>query len=216
MRPTETNALDRRTTPRIACVVRTVGERTTDLCAELLEKDLGQAPERISIPVHRDMVQRCFEYALEQEADVLITVDADVLPYKGGASELLRLYRTVPSNTFVIVPRIDDHLLGKERVGGLRLYRVSLLRKALELLPTSSNVRPESSLMTPMAAAGFPSVMAESVCGLHDAEQYLGTSIGRPASTAIETSNWCPGCWSDGERLRPTTSGRNLRPRFSA
>lgn len=159
--------------PRITCVVRSVGERTTALCVELLEDELGEPPEVVSIPVHRDMVKRCLELGIEHDADLLIVVDADVLTYRGGIQGLLRLYDTIPSGTFSLVPRIDDHLLGKERPGGLRMYRGALLAKALEFLPKSSQMRPESGLMAPMAAAGHPSVMAESVWGLHDAGQYL-------------------------------------------
>ena len=81
------------------------------------------------------------------------------------------LDRQVPQNYFQIVGDVDDHLFGRTRNGGLRLYRVDWLERALRLLEHSDSVRPESGLILPMAKKGHPSAYSDAVLGLHAAHQ---------------------------------------------
>ena len=155
----------------VICVVRSVGERTTDACVKALEAQTGQEPEVLGELSFRDTVRRCFTSALESGEPLLLTCDADVLPYAGCVDELLMLDRQVPQNYFQIVGDVDDHLFGRTRNGGLRLYRVDWLERALRLLEHSDSVRPESGLILPMAKKGHPSAYSDAVLGLHAAHQ---------------------------------------------
>lgn len=155
----------------VICVVRSVGERTTDACVKALEAQTGQEPEVLGELSFRDAVRRCFTSALESGEPLLLTCDADVLPYAGCVDELLMLDRQVPQNYFQIVGDVDDHLFGRTRNGGLRLYRVDWLERALRLLEHSDSVRPESGLILPMAKKGHPSAYSDAVLGLHAAHQ---------------------------------------------
>lgn len=155
----------------VICVVRSVGERTTDACVKALEAQTGQEPEVLGELSFRDTVRRCFTSALESGEPLLLTCDADVLPYAGCVDELLMLDRQVPQNYFQIVGDVDDHLFGRTRNGGLRLYRADWLERALRLLEHSDSVRPESGLILPMAKKGHPSAYSDAVLGLHAAHQ---------------------------------------------
>ena len=157
----------------VTCVVRSVGERTTSACVASLAKQLSDEPVVVSVDVHREMVRRTFETALDAGKPLLLAVDADVLPYVGAVSSILELANLVPQNYFLVSGRIDDHLLGVARVGGLRVYRTQHLRKALGHLERSGSMRPESGLIKPMAAHGAPTAVGSRVLGVHDAEQYL-------------------------------------------
>lgn len=156
----------------VMCVVRSVGERTTDVCVEMLHQQLGEAPTVVGIPVHRDMVRECFRLGRGSGKALLLTCDADALPYQGAVAELLRIHAEVPADYFLVVCEVDDHLFGGHRNGGLRLYRVDHLGLAMEVLEHSDPARPESGLVRPMARRGHPSAYGQSVVGLHDFGQF--------------------------------------------
>lgn len=156
----------------VVCVVRSVGERTTPACIKALHSQVGSEPIVVGAPVFRDTLPECFERALESGKPLLLTCDADVLPYHGAVDELLRLNAKVPAHYFQVVCEVDDHLFGSSRNGGLRLYRAEFLAAALEELQRSDEERPESGLVKRMAARGHPSAYGRSVLGLHDFGQF--------------------------------------------
>ena len=156
----------------IVCVIRTVGERTTEACGAALQAQLGQQPICIGNPIFRETVRQCFDIALDSSKPLLLTVDADVLPYPGAVDELLRINSEVPDRYFQVVASVNDHIFGAARIGGLRLYRVVHLDVARLMLESSNPLRPESGLVKPMAATGRPSAYGTSVVGLHDSNQY--------------------------------------------
>lgn len=162
----------RRSVQDIVCVIRTVGERTTGACSAALRTQLGQEPISISHTVFRETVRECFDVALNSAKPLLLTVDADVLPYSGAVDELLRVDSEVPDSYLQVVASVDDHVFGVPRVGGLRLYRADHLTVARRLLESSDLLRPESGLVKHMAAEGSPSAYSSSVIGLHDSNQY--------------------------------------------
>lgn len=157
----------------VFALVRSIGERTTPLCVSALEAELGDLPMVVSFPVFRETLRCCYSMALESGFKYLLTCDADVVPYAGSVDELLRLNREVPTHYFQVVCRVDDHLFGKPRTGGMRLYRVSALQLALSELASSDATRPESSLVRSLGGHGRPSAYCDSVIGMHDAGQYL-------------------------------------------
>lgn len=55
----------------------------------------------------------------------------------------------------------------------MRLYRRSLIAKALETSDWGLQIRPESALIQSMAERGFPSSSIALLAGVHDFEQYF-------------------------------------------
>ena len=75
-------------------------------------------------------------------------------------------------NVFEIQPLVCDWLFGGLRTAGVHLYRTSLLRKALDLVPRSEeSLRPENYVLTKMKLLGFPYIVCDVLFGLHDFEQ---------------------------------------------
>lgn len=190
----------------IVCVVRSVGERTSPACIASLREQLGAEPSVIGLPVFRETLRACLQLGIESGKPLLLTCDADVLPYRGAVAELLRLDAQVPANYFQVVCEVDDHLFGQPRNGGLRLYRTEHLALALRELERSDAHRPESGLQRPMAGHGHPSAYGASVLGIHDSQQYHADVFRKAGFFAHKHASSVPDLaarWRAGRAITP-------------
>lgn len=159
----------------LTIVIRTAGERTVEACKSLL---LHQVPA-CSVEIVNERPFECallktYEIGIDRGSKWLMTLDADVLLRDGAVSKFLAEAENMPDNYFQIEGRIHDKLTGQYRQAGHRIYRTSMLRKAIGVIPHSgTEIRPEYSTLVRMEALGFPSIRVGLVVGLHDYEQYL-------------------------------------------
>ncbi|NDV00064.1 glycosyltransferase family 2 protein [Pseudoroseicyclus tamaricis] len=154
-------------------VIRAAGERTEDLCRELVRAELPDA----QIALIREVpfaaaVRRAFELGVAAGRDWTLCLDADVLLRPGALAELLAAARAQPENTFGVCGRVADPLLGQWRVAGQHLYRTKWLGKALEEVRFDPEQRrPESHVKRQMKGRGHDWADVDVAMGLHDAEQ---------------------------------------------
>lgn len=155
-------------------VVRAAGERTTDVCLAFLGETFQ--PEQIRVIRERPFetaLRRSYELGIESQAKWLITVDADLLLRPVAVRELVRFADSLPSDVFQVQPLIHDKFILGYRTAGFRVYRTSLLGKALEFVaPPGQLHRPEAHVVQTMGQAGHRTVRKASVVGIHDYEQY--------------------------------------------
>lgn len=162
------------TSSELIVVIRTVDERTLEVCKALV---LQQVPEQALYIVSEQpfelTLRRCYEIGINSGAEWMMTLDADVLLRDNAISDFLAEAKKLPPDYFQIEGLIYDKLLNRLRKAGHRIYRVQYLSKALEHIPKDrSQVRPESTTLKKMSALGFPSLVVQKVFGIHDYEQY--------------------------------------------
>lgn len=157
----------------VLCIVRSVNERTTELCRHLLEqqvdaKDVVVVQEKpFSLAVRKS-----FELGIKRGLPWTLCLDADVLLRQGAVRELLDYAHDMEENIFEVQAMIRDKTMGIVRAAGNHLYRTSLLTEALKLIPSEgTTLRPETETLFRMARRGKPFIQAGFIVGLHDFEQ---------------------------------------------
>lgn len=165
----------------LSVVVRSCGERTSDLCRHTLLKEFQNSDlpnvDNISVVGSRSFVETLIlslQNGINADCQWHLVVDADVIPNTDGVRNLLEWTHRVPSNVSVIQPHVVDKLLGQNRPAGVHLYRCSYLQQLIELSPLIPNsVRPETALLTRHSQVyGTMYVNIPVVFGGHDFEQY--------------------------------------------
>jgi hypothetical protein len=156
-------------------IIRSVGERTEQLCRELILAQ-GVSAENVVI-VHEApfsaAMRKSFETGLQRGLPWTFCVDADLLLRPGAVETMLRLAEAQPENICEIQGYILDKFYGGPRQGGVHLYRTALLPLVLTNIPAEGvNVRPEFHTLEAMKAQGYPYASVQYVVGLHDFEQY--------------------------------------------
>jgi hypothetical protein len=155
-------------------VVRTVGERTTDVCTHLLRKVVSEKNVFVinEIPFSR-AVRQCFEIGIEQGRKWTLVVDADVLVRAGFVAEILMFAERQQANTFVTQGLVHDKFFNLMRPAGNHLYRTKHLPLAIPLIPEEGNtLRPEATTIDRMVERGFLFFQKDFLVGLHDYEQH--------------------------------------------
>lgn len=159
----------------VTAVLRTVGERTTDLCRHLIEEQIpGENIFTISeVPFSR-AVQRTFEIGLDNRLPWTVAIDADVLLAKDAIQTLKILAQKYGETLFKFNSKMQDKFFRPTRYGGLHLYQTRHLQQALSLFDEVEYIRPETHLAEVMQArCNCQIVLYENyIAGLHDYEQY--------------------------------------------
>jgi len=157
-------------------VIRTVSERTEQLCYRLLCQQIP--PENISI-VHEapfaKAVQKTFEIGLDKNLPWTLAVDADILIAPNVINQLLAIAEQADPKVFKFGLKVLDKFFGGLRYAGIHLYRTALLDEARKYIAQShSSLRPETFILRRMQELGyvFHQIEEEFVLGLHDYEQY--------------------------------------------
>ena len=155
-------------------VIRSSGERTLDLCQKLVRDQAGDAKMFV---VEEKPFKKTFETSLklgiQNGAEWLITVDADMLIVKGAIDKLRSEAEKMPDNYLQLQGQIYDKITGTIRKAGPRIYRGEYLEKLLKISEESEDtIRPESASIKKMADAGHPSRYIIKVICYHDFLQY--------------------------------------------
>lgn len=158
----------------VTVIIRTVGERTLDLCCHLVAQQVSEDHIFvISETPFSQAVKRTFEIGLEHNLPWTLAIDADILLRADAITELVRIAEQSSATTFEVQGQILDKLFGGPRPGGPHLFRTTLLSQALALIPADdSSGRPESYTIQQMAQRGNPWIQHHTILGLHDYEQY--------------------------------------------
>ncbi|MEX2601285.1 MAG: hypothetical protein WD355_06530 [Balneolaceae bacterium] len=156
-------------------IIRAAGERTEALCRELI---LGQGVPEEHLFLIREApfskaMRTAFEIGIRQNLPWTYCVDADVLLRPGAVETMVGYAEKQPENVCEIQGYIMDKFFGGARIGGVHLYRTSLLPEAIQSIPEEGvNIRPERHTLGEMKKKGYPWKTVPYIVGTHDDEQY--------------------------------------------
>lgn len=155
----------------VACVVRTVGERTTEACLSLLVGFLG-AVEVVSREPFSAALEASLEAGINSGKPWTLIIDADVLIHAPGLAAMLKDRHVLPDDTFMYHASVMDKFFRRYRRAGNRLYRTASLPDALGLVCAEKRLRPERDLCQAMLEKGLRNFQSYEIIGLHDYAQY--------------------------------------------
>ena len=154
-------------------LIRSADERTTEVCERLI-KTLAP-PEKVVVIRERPFsaaLHRTFELGAASGLKWMVCIDADVLIYPPAMLRLLEIAESVADHIFYVQGLTIDKLIPIKRPPGNGIYRNALAGKAQQFVPADgTSLRPETTVMEGMIAAGHLMYRTNIVVGLHDFEQ---------------------------------------------
>lgn len=158
----------------ITVVIRSSNERTIQSCLGLVKR---QIPENQVFEVNErpfsKAVKKTFEIGIREGKKWTLAIDADILVKDHAISEMISSFSKLDNSYYVYQGYIFDKFYQKFRRGGPHLYRTSLLKKAINLIPKEgTSLRPESATYLKMKELGYHYFYDTKWFGLHDFEQY--------------------------------------------
>ncbi len=155
-------------------VLRAASERTLEHSKKIIFNQVSYNDIRIiqESPFEKALL-KSFELGLESDKEWLVTIDADVLLLPDALKKLVEAASKMPPSYVELGARVFDKVLGSYRLAGNRIYRISLLEKAINCIPpVGQEIRPEASTLRNLAEIGHPHRCVGLVTGIHDFEQY--------------------------------------------
>lgn len=158
-------------------VIRTVGERTEEVCIELVNRQKG---EQESLHVlrkntHAKAVESTIAIGLESQAKWLVAIDADMLLTPGSISTIRKEIRLCPDSIAVLHPAVVDKLYRMRR-WGLTVYRkavMSELNDKFQNIKKKQNIKIESAAIKALGENKQRQVyFSREVSAIHDFYQY--------------------------------------------
>lgn len=158
----------------VTVVIRALSERTRDTCKRLASSEVPDASIfTIQERPFSNAVKKTFEIGVREGKAWTLALDADILLRQNAIKDLVNQAESLPDHFFMIQGRVLDKLFCFSRNGGPHLFRTSLLKTALPLVPEQSEgLRPEGETVKRMIKLGFHRYKGVGVYGLHDFEQY--------------------------------------------
>jgi len=156
----------------VTVIIRGVGERTEATCLALLLQEIPKANIHLihEIPFSAAL-KKSYAIGLAERRKWTMVIDADVLIRPGIIKDLYVRAENSPQSVFVLISDMLDNFFGGVRVGGVKMYRTKLLKKALKIAP-DLNKRPEGQVNKTMHKDGYYVDITDISCGLHDFEQF--------------------------------------------
>jgi len=151
-------------------VIRSVNERTLELCIKLLAEISYKNQVYIvnEIPFSKAL-KKAYESGFSSGLKWTACIDADVLLIDSQIDKFLNVVSEYGQDIFCAQGLIIDKLIPIKRPSGIHLYRSQYLEKAISLIPQEgSSMRPESFVKVKMNEQGFPTLQTNVVVGLHD------------------------------------------------
>lgn len=194
---------------RAAVVVRSVHERTEQLCCELI---LAQGvPEEHLFLIHEApfsaAMKKSFTIGIETNLPWTYCVDADVLLRRGAIEKMIELAEQQRTEICEIQGYVLDKFFGGPREGGIHLYRTGLLQRAIEQIPDEGvNIRPEFHTLEALRKLGFPYKQMPVLVGLHDFEQFYSDIYRKSfvqAHKHLRQTDLFLGVWRAGASMDP-------------
>ncbi len=150
-------------------VIRSCGERTTELCYRLLKPQVSKIEIVKETPSYK-ATKKQYELAMESGCKWLISVDADELIFPNAVEKLVNFAEIRGDILYSVYGLFDCKLLLKEREGVPRIYKVDLLNKAYQFI--SDRIRPDAHVCNQMNRLGHQQYMIPELLAWHDYEQY--------------------------------------------
>jgi hypothetical protein len=153
-------------------IVRSCGERTTQKCIELAQKQ-GDVKVITARPFG-ESIRQTFTEALTYADKWVCVIDADVLLYDGVLQQAIDdLEIQKNKNIFCLDGITLDKIFIKTRRAGIHIYQTKMLEIALKYIQ-NDKIKPESHVRKTMAAIHNFKTYAKCpiVFGQHDYEQY--------------------------------------------
>lgn len=156
-------------------IIRSVGERTTDLCFSLVE---SQFPKEDIYVISNTKpfsmaLRKSYELALNSGKKWMIAIDADVLLFSDSINRIIRKMEHVPDSLFFYEGLILDKISMQYRPAGQHVYRIKYLKEALFCLPEDGKeLRAETYTRNRMIDNGYLFIREAEIYGLHDFEQF--------------------------------------------
>lgn len=154
-------------------VIRSVNERTTATCEHLIRQ--VAPPDQVVVMNEQPFsaaLRRGFDLGADSGLTWMVCIDADVLVDIEGLQQLLAVAKSVDERIFYVQGLTIDKLIPIRRPPGNGIYRNALARKARRFVPEDgTSLRPETTMMEAMIAAGHLMYRTNLVVGLHDFEQ---------------------------------------------
>lgn len=157
-------------------VVRTIGERTEEVCVELVRRQKGEN-EKLSIlteNTHVDAIDKTFMLGLRSDAEWLVAIDADMLLLPNGVSVMREEIKSCDANVFVAYPAVYDKLYSMRR-WGVTLYRTSMLEELYDVfkeLKNKHHLKIEGGAIKEVAKREKEIFLSRKVVAIHDFYQY--------------------------------------------
>lgn len=160
----------------VCVVVRSVGERTANLCQKRLERQFGVENVFLveGVSPFSETVKKAYTIGRNSEKKWTLLVDADVFfwpsrleQFLNDAEKILMDEMMLGHELFVINTCFMDNFMGKVRDVGAHLYLSSRLAEAYECVDNST-LRPETNTMRKMALKGYYSYLYHVPIGVHD------------------------------------------------
>lgn len=160
----------------VTVIIRSVGERTEQLCKKLIldqeipEKNIFIIRER---PFSTAM-KVSYQTGLDNKLPWTFCVDADVLLKEDAVQDMLRIAKDEPEHVFGVSGKLLDKYFGAQRAAGNYLFRTKhLIHLINSILPyEEENIRPESSIFKSIQNKGLILKKKQICIGLHDFEQH--------------------------------------------
>jgi len=162
-------------TDDVIVIIRSVGERTEQVCKKLI-LDQG-IPENNLIIIRESpsikAVLKSFEIALEKNLKWTYRIDADIMLAKDSIKNMVSFAQKQKSSHFVSQGYVLCKFFGGIRIAGNYFYNTKLIKNVFDNQAYSTEaIRPDSYILEEMRKSGYPNSPAPFVIGLHDYEQY--------------------------------------------
>jgi len=154
-------------------VIRSAGERTTELCAFAIKRLYPDAVVKIiqETPFSQ-AVRRGFEIGQQSCKQWTICIDADVIMYGSGLKEFLKSIDPA-DDYFCYQANILDKFIPIIRPAGNHVYNNKYAERAISKIPSEGMaLRPESYMTQEMSKQGYHTLQTPFVIGAHDYGQW--------------------------------------------
>lgn len=157
----------------VTVVIRAAGERTADLCLQLVRDQLPA--DQVTLIRERPFA-RALEVGIVIAKDAgrpwAVLLDADVLLRSDAMARIRETLVGSPGGFYMINFALLDRTFGGPAFG-VHAYNTALFDRALEFIGEArDDQRPETRLYRELGRRGFATRLNSTVVGLHDYEQY--------------------------------------------
>jgi len=159
----------------VTVIIRSVGERTEQLCEKLILKQ-GIPHENLIIINEKPFSKAMrvgYQLGIDKSLPLTYIIDADVLLREDAIIDMIKAIEKMPKNTLGISGSLLDKLFGKKRTAGNHLFKTTYLdRMIAEIKPyDEESIRPESTIINKLKNKGLFFKKNTAFIGLHDFEQ---------------------------------------------
>lgn len=161
----------------IVAVIRSSGERTEDVCRDIVASQIGERNTYlIKEKPFSAAVRKTYEIGIASKKKWTLAVDADILLCENAILKLVSnaesLDKKIKEKLFVYQGNFVCKIFGKLRHVGCHLYQTKHLKRCMDFLDeTASSVRPESANYYKMVDVGYYHYIDNNIYGLHAYEQ---------------------------------------------